>query len=329
MSQVENVRTKLAEAERAASTGDLVTAEELLRDVASLQESELGPVHPELANTLNNLAIVAERRGRPDDAETLYRRAVAIASASCPPDDPIVAASRRNLEEFCRAQGLPIDPPRVAAPAVREGSSPAVVSRASRTPAALAIGLIVLVTAALLVARPWMSRRASEPLPGAAPTSRPAAEPVPPSSAAEPGATSAAKPAPTSPAAPARVERTTAPNADTVAAGPPSDRISLVTAELCRNFSTDGNWRCDPAGDSVPPGRIVLYTRARSPRSTVIVHRWYRGDALRQSVQLRIGANPTEGYRTYSRQTVDPGDWRVEVRNAEGDLLHEQRLAVR
>jgi len=73
----------------------------------------------------------------------------------------------------------------------------------------------------------------------------------------------------------------------------------------------------------------VFYTRVRSPRGGVIVHRWYRGDTLRQSVQLKIAANAKEGYRTYSRQTVDRGAWRVEIRSAAGDLLHEQRLAVR
>jgi len=79
----------------------------------------------------------------------------------------------------------------------------------------------------------------------------------------------------------------------------------------------------------VAPGPIVLYTRVRSPRDGLIIHRWFRGDTLRKSAQLKIGANAAEGYRTFSRETVDQGDWRVEVRTADGDLLHEQRLAVR
>jgi hypothetical protein len=82
-------------------------------------------------------------------------------------------------------------------------------------------------------------------------------------------------------------------------------------------------------GSSVPPGPLVLYTRIRSPRDTSVVHRWYRGDTLRQSKSLTIRANATEGFRTYSRQTVDNGDWRVEVRSADGAVLHEQRFAVR
>ena len=78
------------------------------------------------------------------------------------------------------------------------------------------------------------------------------------------------------------------------------------------------------------PGRIILYTRVRSPHDAVVTHRWYRGQTLRQSVELTILASATEGYRTYSRYAVDSGeDWRVEVRSAAGDLLHEQRFAVR
>jgi hypothetical protein len=62
----------------------------------------------------------------------------------------------------------------------------------------------------------------------------------------------------------------------------------------------------------------------------VVVHRWYREKTLRQSAKLTIRANATDGYRTFSRLTVDGvGDWRVEVRGAGGDLLYEQRFAVR
>ena len=77
-------------------------------------------------------------------------------------------------------------------------------------------------------------------------------------------------------------------------------------------------------------GPIVLYTRVRSPRDAAVVHRWYRGDTLRQSVKLTIRANATEGYRTYSRQTVDgrrTGEWKSGARTA--TCLHEQRFAVR
>jgi len=337
----------LSDAERAASSGDLASAEELLRHAAELQEAELGPLHPDLANTLNNLAIVAEKTGRRDDAENFYRRAVAIASASLSADDPMVAASRQNLEEFCRAHGLPFDRPAVAEPAIVEPavtepavSEPAVTRpAAATTPAspapaaappapppvaspqtsrvlpALAIAAVALVAAVVFIARPRPAPDRSGSVPAAAPpaeetTSRPAAEPPPqPTSGRVPP-----EPAP-------------APKTDRAPA-PASDSVALVTVQLCRTFSTS-DFRCGPAGDSIAPGPIVLYTRVRSPRDSVIIHRWFRGDALVKSAQLRIGANAAEGYRTYSRETVESGDWRVEVRTAEGELLHEQRIAVR
>src|SRR5262245_4144239 len=104
----QNAREMIDEAERAASAGDLAAADRLLRAAAGVQEAELGPVDPDLAYTLNNLAVVAERAGRLDEAETFYRRATAIATAALPPDDPMVLISRKNMEDFCQAHGVPI-----------------------------------------------------------------------------------------------------------------------------------------------------------------------------------------------------------------------------
>jgi hypothetical protein len=107
----------------------------------------------------------------------------------------------------------------------------------------------------------------------------------------------------------------------------------VVTAQLCKDFSTrSGDWRCVAPTPPVGPGPLVFYTRLKSPTGTTVQHRWYRDDRLRQSVELTIRANPTDGYRTYSRQTVDnrgAGDWRVEVRTRDGVLLHEERFVVR
>jgi hypothetical protein len=69
-----------------------------------------------------------------------------------------------------------------------------------------------------------------------------------------------------------------------------------------------------------------------SPRDTTIQHRWYQDDRLRQAVNLDIGANLSEGYRTYSRNTINDqsaGDWKVELRTQDGVLLHEERFLVR
>ena len=93
MSELRDVRQMLELAEQAAMNGDFSSADEQLRDAARLQEAEMGPSHPDLANTLNSLAIVAERTGRFADAEAYYRRSAAIASQSLPADHPIVVES--------------------------------------------------------------------------------------------------------------------------------------------------------------------------------------------------------------------------------------------
>lgn len=120
MLDLSDARRLLEEAERAASDADFASADRLLREAARIQEAELGPLHPDLANTLNNLAIVAENTGQPADAERFYRRAAAIASAALPADHPMVEASRRNLEDFCHASGLAIDAPAFMTPSAHE-----------------------------------------------------------------------------------------------------------------------------------------------------------------------------------------------------------------
>ena len=67
----------------------------------------------------------------------------------------------------------------------------------------------------------------------------------------------------------------------------------------------------------------------KSEKNAVVQHRWYRGNELRKSVDLSIAANPGAGYRTYSRNTVSAGDWRVELRTRSGEVLHEERFTVR
>ena len=338
MPELRDARHLLELAEQAAIDGDLSSADELLRDAARIQEVELGPLHPDLANTLTNLAIVAEKTGRLVDAETFYRRAAAIASASLPADHPVVAESRQNLEDFCRERGLPIAAPAVITPPAQEAApepkalapevvsgsaeAPAVPARSSLPLAWVAIGAVVLTTLTVLVSQPWSSRDT----PPAAPTAAPATEPAPPPRA-RPAPIEQAQP----PEAVQRSDDKEAVAKKRSSAAPFKGPVSLITVQLCQTFSTSGGrWRCDPAGDPVRQGPIVLYTRVKSSRDAAVVHRWYRENTLRQAVTLPIRANAKEGYRTYSRQTVESaGNWRVEVRSADGQLLHEQRFAVR
>ena len=101
----------LQAAELAAEAGNYTAAETLLREAARQQEASLGPRHPDLANTLNNLGIVCELTDKPDEAEQYFRRAVSIARTSLAPDHPFVATSQKNLRDFCEARGRKVDIP--------------------------------------------------------------------------------------------------------------------------------------------------------------------------------------------------------------------------
>ena len=327
MAQEPNAKDLVEQAERAAIAGDLAAADELLRAAARIQETELGPVHPDLTSTLNNLAIVAEKAGRLGDAETFYRRAAAIASASLPPGHPTVADTRKNLEDFCRERGLAIAPPVQAAP-VQASPLQATPAQAAQRKAqgnlpwvAAGIILVVVIAGALLIRRNAPPPEAPAPIATAAPEAakptEPPAQPVAPPAREEPATQKAAPPRGAPPAA-AEARRAAAP-------------ISLGTVELCKTFSTKGErWTCDPADDPAARGRFVFYTRVKSPRNTTVVHRWYQGGELRQSVRLDTQASVSEGYRTYSQLSINsPGKWRVEVRSADGDMLVEKSFAVR
>src|SRR5262245_34544685 len=101
VSEAPQVRSLSEQAEAAAAIGDCASAAEHLRKLAALQEADLGPRHPDLANTLNNLAVVAERAGDLETAEAAFRRACMITRIAFDAGHPSVATSARNLREFC------------------------------------------------------------------------------------------------------------------------------------------------------------------------------------------------------------------------------------
>jgi hypothetical protein len=349
MPETRELRTVVDVAEQAAAAGDYTSAEHLLREAVLLQEARLGPLHPDLANTLNNLGVVCEITDKPADAELCYRRAYAIATAVLEPDHPFVATSRKNLSDFCEARGkpveLPIPPPVVAAERkpratnsdgpMRERRSRAIsrlfaFERPFRSLAIAALGVGGLVFVMFIAVRPFGSNRQARISPGSAIQS-------PVSHASTP------EPLPIEPA-PTRTETATSIGRPVGGEGTRAGAASIdvpptvADAQLCRNLFTSGSrglpgdWQCDRPKVPFDQGSLFFYTRIRSAGDTTVQHRWYRGDQLRKVVELRIHASPTEGYRTYSRHTVDHqsgGDWRVELRTQDGILLHEERFVVR
>ncbi len=119
--------------------------------------------------------------------------------------------------------------------------------------------------------------------------------------------------------------------ADTAAAR--GTDVRVIEAAVCRSLSTSVSpWRCEAPSGPTASGPLYFYTRIATPTDVRVHHRWYRGDRLRQDVELAVAASPGAGYRTYSRQRVDTGgegDWRVELVTGAGVLLHEERIVSR
>ncbi len=321
-------------AQKAADAGDYPGAEHLLREAATIQEATLGPLHPDLASTLNNLAFVCERTNNIAEAERGYRRAHAIAVASLGPRDPFVATSIKNLVGFCATHGIPIwKPPSVppeteVVPSETESTreSPAespqeqVPVVAWRRPLAIAVTALAIVVVAVV----FTTRRAP---PTPSPISAPAPSPTIPAPPRE--VESAVVTAPSPAPAPARVERQGSPARIATA-----EPVSVLNAQLCKTLARRGSpdWQCTSPGADLKPGTFYFYTRLLTSANTTIEHRWYRGERVHQVMKLRVAPTPGSGYRTFSSNTVSAeraGEWKVELRAADGTVLQEQRFVIR
>jgi len=377
-------------AEKAAASNDFPAAAEYLREAATLQERTLGPAHPDLANTLNNLGVVCERISEFDEAERSFRRAYAIATTALPADHEFVATSRANLEEFCRLHGLPVEESRPSdqqeefpaestinydpvieselafseeAEAKRsnedaastkppfaqsasagsrhsrgEGGQDPAYERLNPERAAVPIAasrdrlipvgaIAIVIGIVLMIGLGWMAWRSTDTtrpvdatptreLPNPTPTATADTTPAPPAAPAPPPTSEPATRVPTTP--PTSTDTST-------------DSPTVVDARVCRSLTTSGAWQCDQVTGEAAPGPLYFFTRVAATRDTTIQHRWYLGDRLHQNVMLSIQANAA-GYRTYSRTTIGPeraGNWRVELRTADGRVLSEQRFTVR
>ena len=350
----------LRAAERAAEARNYKTAETLLREAARLQEASLGPRHPDLANTLNNLGIACELTDKPDEAEQYFRRAVSIARTSLPADHPFVATSQQNLRDFCEARGKKVDMPAPLPKPAQEPSKPA---------------------QKLLMPAQELPRREQKLLTPAQELPKPALEPPKPAQAVAaandpeaeeaedaakrlfyrfavgalgpiamlmvvlaaglprlwpqeqaaplPEANVGSRPVVASPPEPAPVKAIAKP-AEITPPPPTTTPTSpvVVMAGLCAELD---DWLCDPADRPVPSGPLFFYTQIKSSSATSIQHRWYQDDRLKHAVTLPVVANRS-GYRTFSRSLMtsdSTGSWRVEVRSEDGTLLHVERFTVR
>ncbi len=84
-------------------------AEPLHKRSLAIREKALGLEHPDVALSLNDLAVLYDTQGRYAEAEPLYKRSLAIWENSLGPEHPDVATSLNNLAVFYKRQGKYLD----------------------------------------------------------------------------------------------------------------------------------------------------------------------------------------------------------------------------
>jgi hypothetical protein len=75
-------------------------------------------------------------------------------------------------------------------------------------------------------------------------------------------------------------------------------------------------------------GRIYCWTRVAGADGTTIHHVWFHGDEEMADIELNVGGSP---WRTWSNKAIMPewtGAWRVEVRDATGNVIETIRFTV-
>ena len=86
-------------------TGRYARAVVVGKKALKVAEEIVGPDHPSVATSLNNLAILYDTQGQYAAAEHLYKRALSIDEKALGPDHPSVATTLNNLALLYRATG--------------------------------------------------------------------------------------------------------------------------------------------------------------------------------------------------------------------------------
>ena len=86
-------------------TGQYARAVVVGKKALKVAEEIVGPDHPSVATSLNNLALLYDTQGQYAAAEPLYKRALKINEKALGPDHPSVATFLNNLAALYRATG--------------------------------------------------------------------------------------------------------------------------------------------------------------------------------------------------------------------------------
>jgi CHAT domain-containing protein/Tfp pilus assembly protein PilF len=91
--------------EKLYGEGKFGEAVSVAEQALALREKALGPMHPDIATSLNDFALCYKAQGEYPKAEPLYSRALDIREKALGPMHPLVATSLNNLAGLYQAQG--------------------------------------------------------------------------------------------------------------------------------------------------------------------------------------------------------------------------------
>ena len=101
---------------------------------------------------------------------------------------------------------------------------------------------------------------------------------------------------------------------------------------VVRNFVlSHGVHDREPVGNTdsfrVEDGNAFAFARIQNTGApTTVNFVWYHGGATHASIPVKIGASP--GWRTWSTAKLRPGNWRVELVDAQGEVMLEKAFTV-
>jgi tetratricopeptide (TPR) repeat protein len=103
--QLEEAKKLEREATELYQQGKYDEAIILVKQILEIREKALGPNHPAVAASLNNLAELYRNQGNYAEAEPLFQQSLAIVEKAFGPEHPLVAGILQNLAELYLNQG--------------------------------------------------------------------------------------------------------------------------------------------------------------------------------------------------------------------------------
>ena len=102
----------------------------------------------------------------------------------------------------------------------------------------------------------------------------------------------------------------------------------LAQAVICEEVK-DRKPRYTAVAFSIGKGRVYCYTDFEPvTKQTHIYHNWFRRDTLTARVKLTVKPPRWSTFSYISLRKTDKGPWRLEITNAEGDVLHTLRFSI-